>query len=59
MSQKTEHLAMLEALVEAFNQHDLDKIMESFAEECSLDMPRGSKPWGTRYVGKAAVRRGL
>jgi ketosteroid isomerase-like protein len=22
-------------------------------------MPRGKDPWGTRYVGKAAVRQGL
>lgn len=59
MTQASENLAVLEALVEAFNQHDLDKIMGFFAEDCSLDMPRGSAPWGTRYVGKAAVRKGL
>jgi ketosteroid isomerase-like protein len=46
-------------LAEAFNEHDLDKIMEFFADDCSLDMPRGPDPWGTRYVGKAAVRKGL
>jgi len=22
-------------------------------------MPRGSKPWGTRFIGKDAVRKGL
>ena len=35
------------------------EIMEFFADDCSLDMPRGKEPWGTRYVGKAAVRAGL
>ena len=30
-----------------------------FAEDCSLDMPRGPEPWGARYVGKSAVRDGL
>lgn len=59
MSQASENLNLLEALVQAFNEHDLDKIMEFFADDCSLDMPRGSEPWGTRYLGKAAVRRGL
>lgn len=59
MTQEFENLTVLEALVEAFNQHDLDKIMEFFADDCSLDMPRGSKPWGTRYQGKAEVRKGL
>jgi steroid delta-isomerase-like uncharacterized protein len=59
MSKASENLTVLEALVEAFNAHDLEKIMGFFAEDCSLDMPRGSKPWGTRYLGKAAVRSGL
>jgi len=49
----------LAAIAEAFNAHDLDAIMEFFADECSLDMPRGPEPWGQRFVGKAAVREGL
>ncbi len=59
MSQVADNLHTLERLAEAFNQHDLDRIMECFADDCSLDMPRGSAPWGTRYVGKSAVRKGL
>ncbi len=49
----------LQAVAKAFNAHDLDAIMEFFAEDCSLDMPRGPDPWGTRLTGKAAVREGL
>lgn len=49
----------LEAITTAFNAHDLDAIMAFFAEDCSLDMPRGPEPWGQRLVGKAAVREGL
>ena len=49
----------LKAILAAFNAHDLDRIMEFFAEDCSLDMPRGSEPWGARYVGKDAVREAL
>jgi steroid delta-isomerase-like uncharacterized protein len=52
-------MRLLEELADAFNSHDLDRIMSFFADECSLDMPRGPDPWGTRYEGKAAVRNGL
>lgn len=48
-----------QAILDAFNAHDLDTIMEFFADDCSLDMPRGPDPWGQRYVGKDAVRQGL
>ena len=51
--------ATLEDLVDAFNRHDVDRIMEFFSEDASFDMPRGTDPWGTRYVGKAEVRKGL
>jgi ketosteroid isomerase-like protein len=59
MSQVSDNLRILERLTAAFNDHDLDRIMEFFSEDCSLDMPRGSDPWGTRYIGKSAVRKGL
>jgi ketosteroid isomerase-like protein len=51
--------ATLERFLAAFNAHDLDAVMEFFAEDCELLMPRGKEPWGTRYSGKAAVREGL
>lgn len=49
----------LTRLVAAFNAHDLDAVMSFFADDCELLMPRGPDPWGERYVGKAAVRKGL
>jgi ketosteroid isomerase-like protein len=49
----------LQAIAGAFNAHDLDAIMDFFADDCSLDMPRGREPWGQRFKGKAAVREGL
>ncbi len=52
-------VATLEKVLDAFNRHDLDAIMQCFAEDAVLESPRGSDPWGTRYVGKAAVREGL
>jgi len=59
MSRASENLKLLKSLVEAFNAHDLDRVMSHFADDCSLDMPRGNSPWGTRYVGKEHVRNGL
>jgi ketosteroid isomerase-like protein len=49
----------LQGLVEAFNAHDLDRIMTFFTDDCVLETPRGPDPWGTRFSGRAAVRKGL
>jgi steroid delta-isomerase-like uncharacterized protein len=49
----------LEALCDAFNAHDLDRIMTFFAEDCVLQMPRGGQPWGSRFQGKADIRNAL
>ena len=49
----------LRELCDAFNAHDLDRIMELFSDDCVLEMPRGSKPWGYRFEGKENVRKGL
>jgi ketosteroid isomerase-like protein len=51
--------ATLDGLCDAFNAHDLDRIMTFFADDCSLDMPRGSHPYGSRFTGKPAVRAAL
>ena len=49
----------LVGLCEAFNAHDLDRIMKFFADDCVLEMPRGPHAWGARFEGKQAVREGL
>ena len=51
--------ATLKSLLETFNAHDLDRVMQFFADDCELYMPRGKEPWGQRFTGKAAVRQGL
>ncbi len=50
---------LLRQLLAAFNAHDLDEVMTFFTDDCVLEMPRGSDPWGTRFVGREAVRDGL
>jgi hypothetical protein len=37
--------AALTELCDAFNAHDLDRIMAGFADDCTLEMPRGSEPY--------------
>lgn len=49
----------LKGFLEAFNRHDLDAIMDYFAEDCVFYFPRGAAPRGDRYTGKAEVRAGL
>jgi ketosteroid isomerase-like protein len=46
----------LKALLDAFNRHDLDSIMEFFSDDPVLEMPRGPSPWGTRAKGRDEVR---
>jgi ketosteroid isomerase-like protein len=50
---------LMKGFLEAFNRHDLDAIMEYFAEDCVFYMPRGAAPRGDRYAGKEEVRTGL
>lgn len=59
MNDENAVLAALEGLAAGFNAHDIDAIMSFFAEHCSLDLPRGPEPHGSRYVGRDAVRRGI
>ncbi|MEJ2287106.1 MAG: nuclear transport factor 2 family protein [Deinococcales bacterium] len=49
----------LRSLLAAFNRHDLDAVMEHFAEDCVLYMPRGVAPRGDRFDGKSNVRAAL
>jgi ketosteroid isomerase-like protein len=51
--------SVLSELCDAFNAHDLDRIMALFADDCVLEMPRGSMPWGSRFEGKHNVREAL
>ena len=41
---------VLKSVFDAFNAHDLDRIMSYFSEDCVLEMPRGPDPWGRRSV---------
>ena len=59
MTGKDTILAALDGLAAGFNAHDIEAIMGFFAEECSLDRPRGPDAHGSRFVGRDEVRRGI
>ncbi|MEO6683566.1 MAG: nuclear transport factor 2 family protein [Ginsengibacter sp.] len=59
MQEMTVTLDTLKAVLDAFNRHDLDAIMEYFTEDCSFDFPKGPEPFGKRFIGKAQVREAL
>jgi len=56
---KQASVELLKDFLNAFNHHDLDSIMDYFADDCVFYMPRGATPRGDRYIGKAEVRAGL
>jgi ketosteroid isomerase-like protein len=59
MSADAERLARLEAILDGFNAHDVDAIMEHFTDDCVFETPRGPEPFGSRLVGREAVRGGF
>jgi ketosteroid isomerase-like protein len=58
-SRRMDIRSTLKELCEAFNAHDLDRIMAVFSDDCILEMPRGNEPWGSRFEGKRNVREAL
>ena len=50
-------MEQLNDILQAFNDHNLDKIMESFADDGEFLLARGGEPHGERFVGKAAIRQ--
>ena len=49
-------LAVLRDIAQGFDTHDLDRIMQHFADDAVFDGPRGADAWGHRFVGAGAVR---
>ena len=49
-------MRMLKAIATAFDKHDLDGIMVHLADDAIFEGPRGTEPWGTRFVGADAIR---
>ena len=52
----TPTVALLEAHGDAWNAHDVDRIMADMTDDCVFETGGGTGPGGTRYQGAAAVR---
>lgn len=46
----------LEEHTAAWNSHDLDRLMNLYADHCIFESSAGTEQWGTRFVGREAVR---
>lgn len=51
-----DRLALIRDVTQAFDVHDLDRIMRAFSQDAVFDSPRGADPWGHRFEGQAAIR---
>jgi taurine dehydrogenase small subunit len=56
MGERERRVAMLRAIADAFDRHDLDAIMAHFTDDAVFETPRGGEPWGRRVSGAEAVR---
>lgn len=45
----------LEGLFDAFNRHDIDAVMQFFAEECVFNAVGGPEVYGARFKGTEAI----
>ena len=55
MSGDAPSIEILKRILDAFNAHDVDAVMRFFADDCTLEMPRGPHPYGQRFRGRSAV----
>lgn len=52
-------IELLEELVDAFNRHDLDRIVGPFAADGEFLLAAGPETWGATFQGRAAIRQAL
>jgi taurine dehydrogenase small subunit len=49
-------IALLDAIQDGFNRHDVDAILSHFTDDCEWLMARGPSPWeARRLLGKQAI----
>ena len=47
---------VLQAFADAWNRHDVDGIMSFMTDDCVFEASAGPDAWGTRCMGREAVR---
>lgn len=48
----------LDAFADAWNRHDLDRLMTFMSDDCVFEASAGPEVCGTRYEGREQVRKG-
>lgn len=51
--------AVLDRIIDAFNAHDVDTLVDAFTDEGEFLLASGPDIWGTRLKGKAQIRAAL
>ncbi len=49
----------LDAFADAWNRHDVDRLMTFMADDCVFEASAGTDVCGTRYEGRDQVRKGF
>ncbi len=50
---------VLDAFADAWNRHDVDRLMSFMADDCVFEASAGTDVCGTRYEGRDQVRKGF
>jgi ketosteroid isomerase-like protein len=56
---ETRNLETMDRLSAGFARHDVDAILDTFAEDGIFDITEGPEPWGERFQGTAEIRKAL
>jgi ketosteroid isomerase-like protein len=52
----TDRVEVLRDIAAGFDTHDLDRILQHFAQDAVFESPRGLEAYGQRFVGIESVR---
>ena len=52
----TDRVETLRDIAAGFDTHDLDRILQHFADDAVFESPRGPEAYGQRFVGNEAIR---
>jgi ketosteroid isomerase-like protein len=56
---ETRNLDVIARLSTGFARHDVDQILDCFADDGIFDITEGPEPWGERFQGKLAIGSAL
>jgi ketosteroid isomerase-like protein len=54
-----EAMQVLRSIAAGFDGHDVDAILDHFADDAVFESPRGPDAWGQRFVGRQEIRHAV